>query len=130
MLEPTDRLKVISRVKAIVVKRHFNIGNVNYVDWCRAVDERTPTLLTADDNTFDEGVRTLLCQLKSSHTNFYSSDTNPTMPQLTLEQAWGLVDNSSDNRITPLSEKNLHSMKFNLLQINAQSLSEDKSQPT
>jgi carboxyl-terminal processing protease len=81
MLEPTHRRKVISRVKAIVVKHHFNIGNVDYADWSRAVDEQTPTLLTADDNTFDEGVRTLLCQLKSSHTNFYRSDTNPTMPQ-------------------------------------------------
>ena len=81
MLEPTDRLKVISRVKAIVVKHHFNIGNVDYADWSRAVDEQSPTLLTADDNTFDEGVRNLLCQLKSSHTNFYHSGTNPTMPR-------------------------------------------------
>src|SRR5437016_1893458 len=81
MLEPTDRLKVISRVKAIVVKHHFNIGNVDYADWSRAVDEQIATLLTVDDNTFDEGVRNLLCQLKSSHTNFYHSGTNPTMPQ-------------------------------------------------
>jgi C-terminal processing protease CtpA/Prc len=81
MLEPTDRLKVISHVKAIVVKHHFNIGNVDYANWSRAVDEQIPTLLTADDNAFEEGIRTLLCQLKSSHTNFYHSDTNPTMPQ-------------------------------------------------
>jgi carboxyl-terminal processing protease len=81
MLESADRLKVISRVKAIVVKRHFNIGNVDYADWCRAVDEQIPTLLQADDNTFDEGVRSLLRGLKSSHTNFYHSDSNPTLPQ-------------------------------------------------
>jgi len=81
MLERADRLKVISRVKAIVVKHHFNIGNIDYADWSRAVDEQSPTLLTADDNTFDKGVRNLLCQLKSSHTNFYHSDTNPTVPQ-------------------------------------------------
>jgi len=81
MLEPADRLKVISRVKAIVVKHHFNIGNVDYAVWSRKVDEHTPTLLTTDDNTFDEGVRNLLCELKSSHTNFYRSDTNPFMPQ-------------------------------------------------
>src|SRR5258708_10410487 len=81
MLEPADRLKVISRVKAIVVKRHFNIGNVDYADWCREVDEQIPTLLKADDNTFDEGIRNLLSRLKSSHTNFYRSDTNPTLPQ-------------------------------------------------
>jgi C-terminal processing protease CtpA/Prc len=81
MLEPAQRLKVISRVKAVVVKHHFNIANVDYAEWCRAVDEQIPTLLKADDNTFDEGVRNLLCQLKSSHTNFYRSDTNPTLPQ-------------------------------------------------
>jgi carboxyl-terminal processing protease len=81
MLERADRLKVISRVKAIVVKRHFNIGNVDYSDWSRAVDQHMPTLLKADDNAFEEGVRSLLCQLKSSHTNFYRSDTTPTLPQ-------------------------------------------------
>lgn len=81
MLERPDRLKVISRVKAVVVKRHFNIGNVDYADWCRAVDEQTPILLTADENVFEEGVRNLLSQLKSSHTNFYRSDSNSTLPQ-------------------------------------------------
>ena len=81
MLEPAVRLKVISRVKTIVVKHHFNIGNINYADWSRAVDEQIPALLTADDNVFEEGVRSLLSQLKSSHTNFYRSDTHPTMPQ-------------------------------------------------
>ena len=64
-----------------MVKYHFNIGNIDYADWSRAVDEQIPTLLTADDNVFEEGVRSLLSQLKSSHTNFYRSDTNPTMPQ-------------------------------------------------
>jgi carboxyl-terminal processing protease len=81
MLEPAQRLKVISRVKAVVVKHHFNIANVDYTKWCRAVDEQIPTLLKADDNNFDEGVRNLLCQLKSSHTNLYRSDTSPTLPQ-------------------------------------------------
>ena len=40
MLERADRLKVISRVKATVVKRHFNIGKVDYAEWSRAVDEK------------------------------------------------------------------------------------------
>jgi hypothetical protein len=53
MLQPAARLKLISRVKAIVVKHHFNIGNVDYADWFRAVDEQIPTLLTADDNAFE-----------------------------------------------------------------------------
>jgi carboxyl-terminal processing protease len=81
MLQAAVRLKLISRVKAIVLKHHFNIGNVDYTDWSRAVDEQIPTLVTADDNAFQDGVRNLLSQLKSSHTNFFHSDTNPTMPQ-------------------------------------------------
>jgi carboxyl-terminal processing protease len=81
MLEPVARLKVISRIKTIVVKHHFNIGNVDYSDWFRAIDEQIPTLLPADVNVFEEGVRSLLCQLKSSHTYFYRSDANSTMPQ-------------------------------------------------
>lgn len=81
MLRPPVRLKVISRVRSTVVRYHFNIGNIDYADWCRAVDEQTPTLLTKDENAFEEGIRSLLCQLKSSHTNFYRSDTHPTMPQ-------------------------------------------------
>jgi C-terminal processing protease CtpA/Prc len=81
MLKSGVRHKVISRVKSIVVKYHFNIGNIDYAHWCRAVDEKTPTLLTTDESAFEEGVRTLLHQLKSSHTNFYRSDAQPTMPQ-------------------------------------------------
>jgi len=81
MLEPAARLKVISRVKTLVVKYHFNVANIDYADWSRAVDEQIPTLLKAGDNVFEEGVRSLLSQLKSSHTNFYCSDTHPTMPQ-------------------------------------------------
>jgi carboxyl-terminal processing protease len=81
MLERADRLKVISRVKASVIKHHFNIGNVDYTEWSRAVDEQTTTLLNADDDAFDDGVRNLLRELRSSHTNFYRSDTNPTLPQ-------------------------------------------------
>jgi len=81
MRQSAARLKVISRIKTIVVKHHFNIGNVDYSDWSRAVDEQIPALLTADDNIFEEGVRSLLCQLRSSHTNFYRSDANSTMPQ-------------------------------------------------
>src|SRR5580704_177603 len=84
MLEPAVRLKVISRVKTIVIMHHFNIGNIDYADWSRRVDEQIPTLLRADDNVFEEGVRNLLSQLKSSHTNFYCSDTHPTIPQHTI----------------------------------------------
>lgn len=81
MLHPTARLKVISRVKTLVLKHHFNIGNVDYAEWSRAVDEQGPALIAGDEETFEKGVRDLLSKLKSSHTNFFRSDTNPTKPQ-------------------------------------------------
>src|SRR5258708_27458849 len=84
MLEPATRLKVVSRVESIVLKHHFNSGNVDYSDWSRAFNEQIRILLKADDNAFEEGVRGLLCQLKSSHTNFYRADTDSLMPQYAI----------------------------------------------
>jgi C-terminal processing protease CtpA/Prc len=81
MIQAVARLRVISRVKAIVRDHHFNIGNVHYQDWSRAVDEQTPTLVVADETAFRDGIQNVLSQLKCSHTNFYRSDTSPTNPQ-------------------------------------------------
>jgi C-terminal processing protease CtpA/Prc len=96
MLQPKARLNTISRVKAIVVSHHFNIGNVDYKEWVRTVDERTPALMTADEDTFEDGIRTLLSKLKSSHTNFYRSDTNPTIPQHAIGATLRAVTGTGD----------------------------------
>jgi C-terminal processing protease CtpA/Prc len=81
MVTPKDRLKVIARVKALVLKHHFNVANIDYSTWSREVDRRAPVLVAADDLKFETGVRELLAELKSSHTNFYRSDSQPTKPQ-------------------------------------------------
>jgi C-terminal processing protease CtpA/Prc len=81
MTQEAKRLAVVSRVKTAVLKHHFNIGNVDYAEWCREVDEQTPALIGADDNTFEEGMRNLLANLKSSHTTFYATKHNTTKPQ-------------------------------------------------
>ncbi len=81
MNEQTQRLAVISRVKTLVLKHHFNIGNVDYGEWFREVDQQSTTLAAADDGVFEEGIRALLAKLKSSHTNFYAADVNSTKPQ-------------------------------------------------
>jgi carboxyl-terminal processing protease len=81
MLQPAERLKIISRVGATVLRHHFNICHVNYVDWCKIVEEQCPFLLIGDDDEFENGVRKLLSELKSSHTNFYRSDTRAALPQ-------------------------------------------------
>jgi C-terminal processing protease CtpA/Prc len=79
--QQTQRLAVISRVKTVVLKHHFNIGNVDYAEWCREVDRQSATLIAADDGAFEEGISALLVKLKSSHTNFYAADLNTTRPQ-------------------------------------------------
>src|SRR2546429_582567 len=81
MLPPAERLKIIFRVKATVLRHHFNIHQVNYSDWCKIVEEQCPFLLVGDDDEFENGVRKLLSELKSSHTNFYRFDTRATLPQ-------------------------------------------------
>jgi C-terminal processing protease CtpA/Prc len=68
-------------MKTLVLKHHFNIGNVDYAEWCREVDQQSSVLAAADDGIFEEGIRALLAKLKSSHTNFYAADMNSTKPQ-------------------------------------------------
>jgi C-terminal processing protease CtpA/Prc len=79
--QQTQRLAVIPRVKTVVLKHHFNIGNVDYVEWCREIDQQSATLIAADDGDFEEGIRALLRKLKSSYTNFYAADLTTTRPQ-------------------------------------------------
>jgi C-terminal processing protease CtpA/Prc len=81
LTDQTQRLAVMSRVKALVLKHHFNIGNVDYAEWCREVDQQSATLAVADDGAFEDGLRALLAKLKSSHTTFYATDVNSTRPQ-------------------------------------------------
>jgi predicted metalloprotease with PDZ domain len=64
-----------------VLKHHFNIGNVDYAEWSREVDQQSTTLAAAEDSVFEEGIRALLAKLKSSHTTFYAADINSTKPQ-------------------------------------------------
>ena len=81
MANAKDRLKVINRVKALVLRHHFNVGNVDYTAWAREVNQQAPVLTAADDLTFETGVREVLAQLKSSHTNFFRSTSQPPKPQ-------------------------------------------------
>jgi len=76
-----DRLKIINRVKALVLKHHFNVGNVDYAAWSREVERRAPELVTSNDQEFEAGIQRLLSELKSSHTNFIRSNSQPTKPQ-------------------------------------------------
>lgn len=82
MLHASARLKVISRIKTLVLKHHFNIENIDLHEWCKEVDERMRALVEAEDDTiFEDGIHDLLSKLKSSHTDFYRCDRHPTKPE-------------------------------------------------
>ena len=82
MLGSRFRLRIISRIKSLVLKHHFNIENIDLSAWCKEVDKQTPALLQAgNDQGFEDGVHGLLAKLKSSHTDFYRGDRNPIKPE-------------------------------------------------
>jgi carboxyl-terminal processing protease len=82
MLDSATRRKIVSRVRDLVLQRHVNIGNVDLDEWSKDVEERTPSLLAAEnDLAFERGIHDLLADLKSSHTDFYRSNRNPTKPE-------------------------------------------------
>jgi C-terminal processing protease CtpA/Prc len=98
MVTPKDRMKFIKRVKTLVLKHHFNVANVDYEAWSREVDRRAPALAAADDLTFEAGVRELLAGLKSSHTNFYRSDSQPTKPQHAIGATLRSIEDDGEAR--------------------------------
>ncbi len=82
MLDLAARRKIVSRVRNLVLQRHVNIGNVDLEQWSKELEERTPSLLVAqNDGTFELGIHDLLAELKSSHTDFYRSNRNPIKPE-------------------------------------------------
>jgi C-terminal processing protease CtpA/Prc len=86
-----DRLKIINRVKTLVLKHHFNVGNVDYAAWSQEVERRSPELVVANDQEFESGVQGLLSELKSSHTNFRKSTSQPTKPQHSISTTFRSV---------------------------------------
>ena len=80
-LSPKLRTEILASVKERVLKEHFNVGGVNYNEWAKRFDERSPTLLDVDIEEFEGGVRKALAELGSSHTVFYHERTSRLLPQ-------------------------------------------------
>jgi carboxyl-terminal processing protease len=80
-LSPKLRGEIMASVKERVLKEHFNVGGVNYNEWAKRFDERSPTLLDVDIEEFEGGVRKALAELGSSHTVFYHERTIRLLPQ-------------------------------------------------
>jgi C-terminal processing protease CtpA/Prc len=71
-------------VKSAVLRHHFNIGNADYAEWLKKVDQEIPALTAGDDNVFHKGIEDLLERLKSSHTAFLPPDSSPPKPQYAI----------------------------------------------
>ena len=102
-LSPKQRTEILASVKERVLKEHFNVGGVNYNEWAKRFDERSPTLLDVDIEEFEGGVRKALAELGSSHTVFYHERTNRLLPQHSInatiraferdgQQSWHFLD--------------------------------------
>jgi carboxyl-terminal processing protease len=80
-LTPKQRSEILALIKKCILKRHFNVGGVDYDQWAKRFGERTPALLTVEVDEFEEGVRQALAELSSSHTIFYHERTSRLLPQ-------------------------------------------------
>ena len=56
---------------SIVLKRHFNAGGIDYVNWLGAVENRRVSLRSGSAAHFETGVNELLKCLNTSHAAFY-----------------------------------------------------------
>lgn len=82
MLSPKERLRIITRIRAAVLKHHFSVGNLDLRAWSTELDAQTPGLLEAlDDDGFEDRIQQLLSQLKSSHTDFFRQQRGPIRPE-------------------------------------------------
>ena len=66
------------------MKHHINVKGVSYDAWLKLVDQRTAELLEEERAKFETGVRQLLLELGSSHTNFFHGHGNVLLPQHTI----------------------------------------------
>jgi carboxyl-terminal processing protease len=80
-LSGRDRSEILASVKKAILKRHFNVGGVDYDQWARNFDEQIRSLLDVEIESFEDGVRKALAELHSSHTVFYHERTNRLLPQ-------------------------------------------------
>jgi C-terminal processing protease CtpA/Prc len=76
-----ERKAILAAIRKCIVKRHFNVGGVDYDEWARRFDDRGASLLKGDLDQFEEGIRAALSELRSSHTVFYHERTNRLLPQ-------------------------------------------------
>lgn len=83
-LTNSEKAAIVRNVKKLVLKYHINVANVDYDGWAKGVDRMAADVAAADEGDFEAGVRTLLAQLRTSHTAFYHNQVDRLLPQHTL----------------------------------------------
>src|SRR5580704_14092262 len=83
-LESKQRVQILQAIKKLVLAHHINVAGIDYGVWTERVDAQTAELLTTDVASFEGRVRELLTELKTSHTVFYHSLPNESLPQHTI----------------------------------------------
>ena len=79
-----QRAEILKSIKKRVLANHINVAGIDYSAWAQHVDARTPELLDCEVREFEDGVRQLLAELKTSHTVFYHSLPKELLPQHTI----------------------------------------------
>jgi carboxyl-terminal processing protease len=97
-LSERERTQILGAIKKQILKHHFNAGGVNYDDWFRLMEERTPELLTGDTGAFETGVQQLLQELGGSHTVFYHESANRFLPQHTINASLRQFEHSGESQ--------------------------------
>jgi len=83
-LDSKKRSQILKTIKKLVLAHHINVAGIDYDAWTASVDCRAEELLTTDLAGFEDGVRQLLAELKTSHTVFYHSLPKELPPQHTI----------------------------------------------
>jgi hypothetical protein len=96
-----QRNQILNSIKKLVLTKHINVAGVDYGHWTEQVDARTPKLLAADVREFEDGVRQLLAELKTSHTAFYQSLPKELLPQHTINATLREVSLNGESKWMP-----------------------------
>ena len=83
-LDFKKRSQILQAIKKLVLSKHINVAGIDYGAWTERVDSQTAQLVSADLSGFEEGVKMLLGDLKTSHTVFYHSLPKGLPPQHTI----------------------------------------------
>ncbi len=95
-----ERAEIIDAIKKLVPRRHINVSNPNqdYRPWLALVDERTPRLLQAEREVFEEGISDLFRTLGSSHTAFYHQRRDSVPAHYSINATMRPIDTANGKR--------------------------------